>query len=166
MDTGIGEEDFDINDLKYDKIIILSDADQDGAHIRAILLTFFFRYMKPLITEGHVYIGMPPLYKLSKKDKVRYAYDDYELQEIVQDFGRGYELQRYKGLGEMNAEQLWETTMNPATRTLMRVTIENVSEAERMVTTLMGDQIDARKAYITENADFNQDKDSVFDELV
>ncbi len=166
LDTGIGEEDFDINDLKYDKIIILSDADQDGAHIRAILLTFFFRYMKPLITEGHVYIGMPPLYKLSKKDKVRYAYDDYELQEIVQDFGRGYELQRYKGLGEMNAEQLWETTMNPATRTLMRVTIENVSEAERMVTTLMGDQIDARKAYITENADFNQDKDSVFDELV
>ena len=94
LDTGIGEEDFDINDLKYDKIIILSDADQDGAHIRAILLTFFFRYMKPLITEGHVYIGMPPLYKLSKKDKVRYAYDDYELQEIVQDFGRGYELQR------------------------------------------------------------------------
>lgn len=166
LDTGIGEEDFNINDLKYDKIIILSDADQDGAHIRAILLTFFFRYMKPLITEGHVYIGMPPLYKLSKKDKVRYAYDDYELQEIVQDFGRGYELQRYKGLGEMNAEQLWETTMNPATRTLMRVTIENVSEAERMVTTLMGDQIDARKAYITENADFNQDKDSVFDELV
>lgn len=166
LDTGIGEEDFNIQDLKYDKIIILSDADQDGAHIRAILLTFFFRYMRELITEGHVYIGMPPLYKISKKDKVRYAYDDYELQEAVSEFGKGYDLQRYKGLGEMNAEQLWETTMNPETRTLMRVTIENISEAERMVTTLMGDQIDARKAYITENADFNKDKDAVFEELL
>ena len=166
LDTGIGEEDFDINDLKYDKIIILSDADQDGAHIRAILLTFFFRYMRELITEGHVYIGMPPLYKVSKKDKVRYAYDDAELQEVVQEFGRGYDLQRYKGLGEMNAEQLWETTMNPETRTLMRVTIEDFAEAERMVTTLMGDQIDARKAYITENADFNKEKDMLFDKLV
>ena len=166
LDTGIGEEDFNIEDLKYDKIIILSDADQDGAHIRAILLTFFFRYMRELITDGHVYIGMPPLYKVSKKDKVRYAYDDYQLQEVVSEFGRGYELQRYKGLGEMNAEQLWETTMNPQTRTLMRVTIENFSEAERMVTTLMGDQIDARKAYITEFADFNKDKDALFDELV
>ena len=166
LDTGIGEEDFNINDLKYDKIIILSDADQDDAHIRAILLTFFFRYMRELITEGHVYIGMPPLYKISKKDKVRYAYDDAELQEVVQEFGRGYDLQRYKGLGEMNAEQLWETTMNPETRTLMRVTIEDFAEAERMVTTLMGDQIDARKAYITENADFNKDNDVLFDKLV
>ncbi|MCH5151362.1 MAG: type IIA DNA topoisomerase subunit B [Clostridiales bacterium] len=166
LDTGIGEEDFNIDDLKYDKIIILSDADQDGAHIRAILLTFFFRYMRELITDGHVYIGMPPLYKISKKGKTRYAYDDYELQEIAQEFGRGYDLQRYKGLGEMNAEQLWETTMNPETRTLMRVTIENFSEAERMVTTLMGDQIDARKAYITENADFNKDNDVLFDKLV
>ena len=165
LDTGIGEEDFNIDDLKYDKIIILSDADQDGAHIRAILLTFFFRYMKQLITDGHVYIGMPPLYKVSKKDKVRYAYDDNELQEIVQEFGKGYELQRYKGLGEMNAEQLWETTMNPETRTLMRVTLDNISEAERMVTTLMGDQVDARKAYIIDNADFNQDKDAIFDKL-
>ena len=165
LDTGIGEEDFNIADLKYDKIIILSDADQDGAHIRAILLTFFFRYMKQLITDGHVYIGMPPLYKVSKKDKVRYAYDDNELQEIVQEFGKGYELQRYKGLGEMNAEQLWETTMCPETRTLMRVTIEDFAEAERMVTTLMGDQVDARKAYIIDNADFNQDKDAIFDKL-
>ena len=97
---------------------------------------------------------------------MRYAYDDFELQSIVQEFGRGYDLQRYKGLGEMNAEQLWETTMNPETRTLMRVTIENYSEAERMVTTLMGDQIDARKAYITENADFNKDNDTLFDKLV
>ncbi len=166
LDTGIGEDDFNIDDLKYDKIIILSDADQDGAHIRAILLTFFFRYMRELITEGHVYIGMPPLYKVSKKDKVKYAYDDYELTEVVQEFGKGYDLQRYKGLGEMNAEQLWETTLNPETRTLMRVTVENFSEAERMVTTLMGDQVDARKSYITENADFNKDKDAIFEELV
>ena len=165
LDTGIGEEDFNIDDLKYDKIIILSDADQDGAHIRAILLTFFFRYMKPLITEGHVYIGMPPLYKVSKKGKVSYAYDDYELQEVVQEFGKGYDLQRYKGLGEMNPEQLWETTMDPQSRTLMRVTIENVSEAERMVTTLMGDQVEARKSYIIDNADFNKETDKLFDEL-
>ena len=165
LDTGIGEEDFNIADLKYDKIIILSDADQDGAHIRAILLTFFFRYMKQLITDGHVYIGMPPLYKVSKKDKVRYAYDDNELQEVVQEFGKGYELQRYKGLGEMDADQLWETTMCPETRTLMRVTIDDFAEAERMVTTLMGDQVDARKAYIIDNADFNQDKDAIFDKL-
>ena len=165
LDTGWGEE-FNIDDLKYDKIIILSDADQDGAHIRAILLTFFFRYMKELITEGHVYIGMPPLYKVSKKDKVKYAYDDKELKKVVAEFGRGYELQRYKGLGEMNADQLWETTMNPETRTLMRVTIEDFSEAERMVTTLMGDEIDARKQYITEHADFNKDSDVLFDELV
>ena len=165
LDTGWGEE-FNINDLKYDKIIILSDADQDGAHIRAILLTFFFRYMKELVTEGHVYIGMPPLYKVSKKDKVKYAYDDKELKKVVAEFGRGYELQRYKGLGEMNADQLWETTMNPETRTLMRVTIEDFSEAERMVTTLMGDQIDARKQYITEHADFNKEGDVLFDELV
>lgn len=165
LDTGIGEDDFNIDDLKYDKIIILSDADQDGAHIRAILLTFFFRYMKPLITEGHVYIGMPPLYKISKKDKVSYAYDDKQLQDSIAQFGKGYDLQRYKGLGEMNAEQLWDTTMNPESRTLMRVTIENVSEAERMVTTLMGDQIEARKAYITENADFNK-PEGFFETLV
>jgi DNA gyrase subunit B len=164
LGTGIGSE-FDLSSLKYHKVIILSDADQDGAHIRAILLTFFFRYMKELITEGHVYIGMPPLYKVSKKDKVKYAYDDKELKTVVAEFGRGYELQRYKGLGEMNADQLWETTMNPETRTLMRVTIEDFSEAERMVTTLMGDEIDARKRYITEHADFNKDGDVLFDEL-
>jgi DNA gyrase/topoisomerase IV subunit B len=109
---------------------------------------------------------MPPLYKVSKKDKVKYAYDDKELKKVVAEFGRGYELQRYKGLGEMNADQLWETTMNPETRTLMRVTIEDFSEAERMVTTLMGDEIDARKRYITEHADFNKDGDVLFDELV
>ena len=112
LGTGIGE-DFDITHLKYDRVIILSDADQDGAHIRAILLTFFFRYMKELVTEGHVYIGMPPLYKAAKGSETIYCYDDKELPAALKKLGRGYTLQRYKGLGEMNPEQLWETTMNP-----------------------------------------------------
>ena len=122
LGTGIGD-DFKMKDLKYDKVIILSDADRDGAHIRAILLTFFYRYMKPLIQEGHVYIGMPPLYKVFKKDVVEYAYDDKELKKKIEIVGRGYSLQRYKGLGEMNPSQLWETTMNPKTRMLMRLII-------------------------------------------
>ena len=112
LGTGI-EPDFDIDDLKYDKVIILADADQDGAHIRALLLTFFFRYMRPLITEGHVYIGMPPLYKMQKKDEVRYFYDDAALEEGRKEMGKAALLQRFKGLGEMNPEQLWDTTMDP-----------------------------------------------------
>lgn len=165
LDTGIGEE-FDISSLKYDKIIILSDADQDGAHIRCILLTFFYRYMKELLVEGHVYIGMPPLYKVWKKDRVVYAYDDADLPNCISEVGKGYTLQRYKGLGEMNPEQLWETTMNPASRTLMRVTVEDAAEAERLLTTLMGDAVEARKAYIIDNANFNKDNDEVFNEYV
>ena len=165
LDTGIGEDDFDIKDLKYDKIIILSDADQDGAHIRAILLTFFFRHMRQLITEGHVYIGLPPLYKVAKKDKVVYAYDDEELKTVVEQFGRGYTLQRYKGLGEMNPEQLWETTMNPETRTLVRVTLEDIPTTDKLISDLMGDQVEPRKDYIIRNADFNKDVDKTFDEF-
>ncbi|MEG1528018.1 MAG: DNA topoisomerase subunit B [Clostridia bacterium] len=165
LDTSIGE-DFDITSLKYDKIIILSDADQDGAHIRAILLTFFFRFMKDLLQEGHVYIGMPPLYRVSKKDKVLYAYDDKELAVIMNDFGRNPELSRYKGLGEMNPEQLWDTTMDPARRILMRVTIDDAAEADRMVTMLMGDKVDARRDFIIEHADFNKNADVVFEEFV
>ena len=160
------KEEGDISSLKYDKVIILSDADQDGAHIRCILLTFFYRYMKELLVEGHVYIGMPPLYKVWKKDKIAYAYDDAQLPDCINEIGKGYSLQRYKGLGEMNPEQLWETTMNPATRTLMRVTVEDAAEAERLLTTLMGDAVDARKAYIITNADFNKDADKVFNEYV
>lgn len=155
LGTGIGS-DFTIEDLKFHKIIILSDADQDGAHIRAILLTFFFRYMKELITNGHVYIGMPPLYKVSKRDVVEYAYDDGELQAKIDKVGKGYGIQRYKGLGEMNPGQLWETTMDPSTRSLMQVSIEDAAEAERLITTLLGDSIDLRKAYITEHANFNK----------
>ncbi len=160
LGTGIGE-DFDINRLKYDKVIILSDADQDGAHIRAILLTFFYRYMKPLITEGHVYMGMPPLYKVQKGEKATYCYDDKELSEVMKSVGKGYTLQRYKGLGEMNPEQLWETTMNPAGRKLTQVSIEDDAEAERMVTVLMGDKVEPRKDYIFAYADFNKKDDFV-----
>ena len=156
LGTGIGA-DFNIANLNYDKVIILSDADQDGAHIRAILLTFFFRYMKELVQEGHVYIGMPPLYKVYKKDIIEYAYDDNELQKAIDKVGRGYQLQRYKGLGEMNPEQLWDTTMDPKKRMLMQVTIEDAAEAEKLITTLMGDDIDSRKAYISEHADFNKE---------
>ena len=155
LGTGIGE-DFDIKSLKYHKVIILSDADQDGAHIRAILLTFFYRYMRPLITEGHVYIGMPPLYRVAKGDKMVYAYDDKELTKATAKVGRGYTVQRYKGLGEMDPSQLWETTMNPENRQLMQVTLEDVAEAERMVTLLMGDKVEPRREYITEYADFNK----------
>ena len=158
LGTGIGE-DFDISRLKYDKVIILSDADQDGAHIRAILLTFFYRYMKELITDGHVYMGMPPLYKVQKGDKAIYCYDDKELETALKGVGKGYTLQRYKGLGEMNPEQLWETTMNPEGRKLTQVSIEDNAEAERMVTILMGDKVEPRKDYIFQYADFNKKDD-------
>ena len=155
LGTGIGE-DFDIKSLKYHKVIILSDADQDGAHIRAILLTFFYRYMRGLITDGHVYIGMPPLYRVAKGDKIVYAYDDKELAKATAAVGRGYTIQRYKGLGEMDPAQLWETTMNPENRQLMQVTLEDVAEAERLVTLLMGDKVEPRRDYITTYADFNK----------
>ena len=150
------DEDFTLSTLKYHKVIILSDADQDGAHIRAILLTFFYRYMRPLITEGHVYIGMPPLYRIARAKDVEYAYDDKELKKLTGSSGRGYTIQRYKGLGEMDPEQLWETTMNPENRKLMRVTIEDAAEAERLVTILMGDKVEPRREYITQYADFNK----------
>ena len=156
LDTGFGE-DFDLTTLRYNKVIILSDADQDGAHIRAILLTFFYRYMKPLITDGHVFIGLPPLYKVYKKDYEKYVYSDAELSDAVASAGKGYMIQRYKGLGEMNPEQLWETTMDPANRTLIQVTIEDAAQAEKMITTLMGDDIEERKLYISEHANFDRE---------
>ncbi len=158
LGTGI-DENFSLANLKYGKVIILSDADQDGAHIRAILLTFFLRYMKDLITNGHVYIGMPPLYKVQKGQKVIYAYDDRELGRATRSVGRGYTLQRYKGLGEMNPEQLWETTMDPSQRKLMRVSIEDPALVDRLTTVLMGDKVEPRRDYITEHADFNRPDD-------
>lgn len=163
LGTGF-DKDFNIQNLKFNKVIILADADQDGGHIRSILLTFFFRYMKELITDGHVYIGMPPLYRIQDKNGTRYAYDDVELKEMLKTAARGYSLNRYKGLGEMNPEQLWETTMNPKKRALMRVTIEDAAEADHLFTTLMGKDAAPRRDYIYEYANFN--KQDQFKELV
>ncbi len=155
LGSGIGE-DFNVDNLNYHKVIILSDADVDGYHIRAILLTFFFRYMKDLINEGHVYIGLPPLYKIEKGNQVEYAYDDAALAEAKARLGKGAQVQRYKGLGEMNADQLWETTMDPKNRALMQVSIEDAAEAEKLVSVLMGDAVELRREYIIEHADFNK----------
>ncbi|NEW05997.1 DNA topoisomerase IV subunit B [Paenibacillus sp. SYP-B3998] len=154
--AGVGSE-FDSEETNYGKIIIMTDADTDGAHIQVLLLTFFYRYMKPLIDSGKVYIAQPPLYKVTKKGKNgghRYAWTDEQLQKVVKEFGKNSELQRYKGLGEMNPDQLWETTMNPETRILLQVQIEDAAKAERRVTTLMGDKVDPRKRWIMDNVDF------------
>ena len=156
LGTGIGSE-FDIESLKYNKVIILSDADVDGYHIRSLLLTFFFRYMKELINQGHVYIGMPPLYKVYKGSVEEYAYDDNELMQKIDKVGKGYQIQRYKGLGEMDPSQLWETTLDPERRTMIQVTIEDAAEADRLVTVLMGEEVESRKQFIFENADFNKE---------
>lgn len=164
LGTGIGD-DFDLASLRYDKVIILSDADQDGAHIRAILLTFFYRYMKELIMDGHVYIGLSPLYRVQKGEKRIYCYDDDELRAATKSVGKGYVIQRYKGLGEMNPEQLWETTMNPDARQMVRVQIEDAADVEHLVTVLMGDKVQSRKEYIFENADFNKPKNDTFEQL-
>ena len=150
------DPDFKLDKINYHKVIILSDADQDGMHIRCILLTFFFRYMRPLVNAGCVYIGMPPLYKVYKGDKVEYAYDDKELDQKIEKIGKGCQLQRYKGLGEMNADQLWETTMNPETRNLIQVTVEDAAKAERMITTLMGDKVEGRKEFLAKYANFDK----------
>lgn len=147
---------FDVEKSKYKKVIILSDADQDGMHIRCILLTFFFKYMRDLVNAGCVYIGMPPLYKVYKNDVTEYAYDDSELDEKIKKVGKGYKLQRYKGLGEMSADQLWDTTMNPQTRNLIQVTIENAAQAADVIDMLMGDKVDGRKEFLNRNANFNK----------
>ncbi len=157
--AGIGP-DFAVEDSNYSKIIIMTDADTDGAHIQVLLLTFFYRYMKPLIDAGKVYIAQPPLYKLTRKsgklETVRYAWSDEELANYLKEFGKNFELQRYKGLGEMNPDQLWETTMNPESRNLLQVQIEDAAKAERRVSTLMGDKVDPRKRWIVENVDFTE----------
>lgn len=163
--AGVGA-DFNIDDINYDKIIIMTDADTDGAHIQTLLLTFFYRYMRPLVEAGHVYIALPPLYKMSKgkgkKEVVEYAWTDGELEELRQKFGRGALLQRYKGLGEMNADQLWETTMDPETRTLIRVTIDDLARAERRVSVLMGDKPAPRRQWIEDNVKFTLEESGVF----
>ncbi|MGV3009904.1 DNA topoisomerase IV subunit B [Streptococcus thoraltensis] len=163
--AGVGA-DFSLDDINYDKIIIMTDADTDGAHIQTLLLTFFYRYMRPLVEAGHVFIALPPLYKMSKgkgkKEVVEYAWSDGELEELRQKFGKGSLLQRYKGLGEMNADQLWETTMNPDTRTLIKVTIDDLARAERRVSVLMGDKAAPRRQWIEDNVKFTLEENTVF----
>lgn len=152
--TGIGEE-FDITKRRYDKIIIMTDADVDGAHIRTLLLTFFYRFMKPLITEGHVYIAQPPLYQVRKGKQMWYFYTDETMNAKLDELGRDTNnivVQRYKGLGEMNPEQLWETTMDPEYRTMLQVHLEDAVEADRIFSVLMGDKVEPRRQFIQENA--------------
>ncbi len=159
LGAGIGDE-FDTEKLRYDKIIIMADADVDGSHIRTLLLTFFFRYMRPLIEEGHVYIAQPPLYRISKgKDNHRYAYTDQERDEILASIEGKTTIQRYKGLGEMDPEQLWETTMNPETRTMLRVELNDAQEADETFSILMGDQVEPRREFIETNAKYVQNLD-------
>ncbi len=153
-------DDFDTNKVRYHKIVIMTDADVDGAHIRTLLLTFFFRYMRPLIDNGYIYVAQPPLYKVKKQKKEHYVYSDKQLNQLLEEIGRnGVELQRYKGLGEMNAEQLWETTMNPDTRTLLQVSVEDAALADEVFSMLMGDKVAPRKEFIEENARYVRNLD-------
>ncbi|MCM3730423.1 DNA topoisomerase IV subunit B [Fictibacillus nanhaiensis] len=161
--AGVGS-DFTLKDVNYDKIIIMTDADTDGAHIQVLLLTFFYRYMKPLIEEGKVFIALPPLYKVSKgtgkKEVIEYAWDEDELKAAQKKVGKGYIIQRYKGLGEMNADQLWETTMDPDTRTLIRVRIDDAARAEKRVSVLMGDKVEPRRKWIEEHVAFGLNEET------
>ena len=159
--TGIGQE-FDLSKRRYDKIIIMTDADVDGAHIRTLLLTFFYRFMKPLITDGHVYIAQPPLYQVRKGKQVWYFYTDESMQAKLDELGRDNNsvvVQRYKGLGEMNPEQLWETTMDPENRTMLKVELEDAAEADRIFSVLMGDKVEPRRKFREENAKKVRDLD-------
>ena len=154
LGTGIGE-DFNIANLRYHKVIIMSDADVDGAHIRTLLMTFFYRYMKPLVDNGNIYIACPPLYRVYEGKEGYYAYDDEEVEEIKQRTGwKNPKLQRYKGLGEMDADQLWETTMNPSTRRLLRVTAEDIQDADETFDLLMGEKVEPRRKFIQDNAQY------------
>ncbi len=159
LGTGIGE-DFDITKLRYSKVVIMTDADVDGAHIRTLLLTFFFRFMRPLIENGNILIAQPPLYMVRQGKKEHYVYSDRELQETLNNLGGGnYPVQRYKGLGEMNSEQLWETTMNPATRTMLKVTMEDAIAADQIFTMLMGDKVEPRREFIETHAKYATELD-------
>ncbi|MBQ8603417.1 MAG: DNA topoisomerase (ATP-hydrolyzing) subunit B [Oscillospiraceae bacterium] len=158
LGCGIGE-DIDLEKLRYHKVVIMADADVDGQHIRTLMLTFFFRFMRPLLEEGYIYIAMPPLYKISKGKQVRYAYDEEEREAIVAQFGNGYKIQRYKGLGEMNPEQLWETTLNPENRVMIRVELEDAQKADETFTILMGDKVGPRREFIEKNAKYVKNLD-------
>ncbi len=158
LGCGIGEE-FNLEKLRYGKVIIMADADVDGSHIRTLLLTFFFRFMKPLVEEGHIYIAQPPLFRITKSKKHKYAFSDAERDMILSEVGTGAEVQRYKGLGEMDAEQLWETTMDPETRTMLKVTMEDAAAADEVFTVLMGDEVEPRREFIEKNARYVQNLD-------
>lgn len=158
LGTGIGEE-FNIEKLRYHKIVIMADADVDGQHIRTLLLTFFFRYMKDLITEGYIYIAQPPLFKVSKGKRHEYAFSDEQRDAFLEEMGANCDVQRYKGLGEMDPEQLWETTMDPATRTMLRVTLEDAMEADETFSILMGDKVEPRREFIEKNAKYVENLD-------
>ena len=158
LGTGIGD-DFDITKLRYNKVVIMADADVDGAHIRTLLLTFFFRYMRPLIDEGHIYIAQPPLFKVSKGKKFFYAFSDEERDRCIEELGGSCDIQRYKGLGEMDPEQLWETTMDPQTRIMLRVTLEDAMAADETFSILMGDKVEPRREFIEKNAKYVQNLD-------
>jgi len=150
--TGVGE-DFDLDKARYHKIILMTDADVDGAHIRTLLLTFFYRYMRPLLENGYVYIALPPLYQVRKGKQVHYCYSDDELNQLLDEIGRqGIAIQRYKGLGEMNAEQLWETTMDPEKRTILRLRVDDAVRADDIFTTLMGEKVEPRREFIETHA--------------
>jgi len=151
LGTSVGEE-FNIAKLRYDKVIIMTDADVDGSHIMTLLLTFFYRYMKPLVEQGHIYIAMPPLYRIQKGKQIHYVYTDKEKDARVVELGSEVTIQRYKGLGEMNPKQLWETTMDPSTRSLKRINVEDVIAADQIFTVLMGDEVEPRKAFIEKHA--------------
>jgi DNA gyrase subunit B len=151
LGTGIGDN-FDLEGLRYGRVIIMTDADVDGSHIRTLLLTFFFRYMPQLIEDGHLYIAQPPLYRVAYKNQIKYAYSDKEKDKVIKEVGEKASLQRYKGLGEMNPAQLWETTMNPENRTLLLVTVEDAAEADRTFDMLMGDAVDPRRKFIQTHA--------------
>ena len=157
LGTSIGE-DFDLSRLRYHKVIIMADADVDGCHIRTLLLTFFFRFMRPLIDNGHIYIAQPPLYKIERGKKIRYAYSDEErdvyIRELYGENAGKSDVQRYKGLGEMNPEELWSTTMNPETRTIVKITLEDAVRADETFTILMGDKVNPRREFIEKNAQF------------
>ncbi|TNK96554.1 DNA topoisomerase IV subunit B, partial [Mycoplasmopsis pullorum] len=160
--AGYGK-DFDITKAQYGKVILMTDADTDGAHIQILLLTFFYRFMKPLIEEGRVFIALPPLFKVFNKTKktVKYAWDEQELKSIMATEKGATEIQRYKGLGEMNSTQLWETTMDPKTRTIIKVTIDDASLAERRVSILMGQNANSRKEWIDKNVDFSNSEEFI-----
>ena len=158
LGCGIGDE-IDLSKLRYGKIIIMADADVDGSHIRTLMLTFFFRFMRPLIEEGHVYIAQPPLYRITKGKEHHYAYSDTERDKIMSELGGKYEIQRYKGLGEMDSDQLWETTMDPSTRIMLRVEMEDAAAADEVFTILMGDKVEPRREFIEKNAKYVQNLD-------